>query len=568
MGHRYPVKIFDGVPGHAMPLRADERPFCPASLDERIMRPFADLLDRLLHTSQRTVKLALVVDYLRTVPDPDRGFGLAALTGDLTFRNAKASLIRDLAITRTDPVLFAWSYDFVGDLAETTALLWPERLSGRGWPGLAEVTGTLGTAAKADLPKIIAGWLDRLDANGRWALLKLVTGGLRVGTSARIAKIALARYGKRDPAEIEEVWHGVEPPYLDLFAWLDGQGPRPALEEAPVFRPLMLASPVAGGEVATLDLDSYVAEWKWDGIRVQIVATRLGVRLYARSGDDIGAAFPEILGAATFRGVLDGELLVGGAGGETTDVASFNHLQQRLNRKTPTAGLLEAYPAFVRLYDILFEGEEDLRPLPFLERRHRLEAFWRRERPARMDLSPLVPFTSAEDLDGLRRSARGTPIEGLVLKRKDSLYVAGRPKGPWLKWKRDPHTLDVVLMYAQRGHGKRSSFYSDYTFGAWRPTDGESSPETLVPVGKAYFGFTDDELRQLDRWVREHTVARFGPVREVEPALVLEVAFDSVHRSTRHKSGVAMRFPRIHRIRWDKPASEADRLEAVERLID
>jgi DNA ligase-1 len=532
------------------------------------MRPFAELLDRLLYTPQRNVKLALILDYLRSVPDPDRGWALAALTGGLAFRNAKPGLVRELAMSRTDPLLFAWSYDFVGDLAETTALLWPERQGNRSWPRLAEVIGTLGTAAKADLPGIIAAWLDTLDANGRWALLKLVTGGLRVGVSARLAKLALARYGQKDPAEIEEVWHEVGPPYAELFAWLDGRGPRPALEEAPVFRPLMLATPLEDEEIKKLDLDAYAAEWKWDGIRVQLVATARGVRLYSRTGDDIGPAFPEILEAVSFLAVLDGELLVGRAGGQAVDVASFNHLQQRLNRKTPTARLLETHPAFVRLYDMLFEGPEDLRPLPFLERRRRLEAFWQRTLPPRTDLSPLIPSMPIEALDALRKGARGTPTEGLMLKRKDSAFVAGRPKGTWLIWKRDPHTLDVVLMYAQRGHGKRSSFYSDYTFGAWRPRAEDPGAEELVPVGKAYFGFTDEELRALDRWVRDHTLNRFGPVREVLPGLVLEVAFDSVHRSTRHKSGVAMRFPRVHRIRWDKPAGEADRLEALERLID
>ncbi len=182
-----------------------------------------------------------------------------------------------------------------------------------------------------------------------------------------------------------------------------------------------------------------------------------------------------------------------------------------------------------------------------------------------MDVSPLVPVTALQDLDRLRQGVRGTPVEGVMLKRKDSPYAAGRPKGLWWKWKRDAQLLDVVLMYAQRGHGKRSSFYSDYTFGAWRDRP-DGSPE-LVPVGKAYSGYTDEELRVLDRWIRDHTVRRFGPVREVEPQLVLEVAFDSVHRSTRHKSGVAMRFPRINRLRWDKPASEADRLETLERMI-
>jgi ATP-dependent DNA ligase len=254
--------------------------------------------------------------------------------------------------------------------------------------------------------------------------------------------------------------------------------------------------------------------------------------------------------------VLDGELLVVRGG----EVAPFSHLQQRLNRKIVTRAMLADYPAHVRLYDILRDGDEDLRALGFKERRRRLESWYERVRPERMDLSAMVPFSSWEELKALRAAARENGIEGLMLKRRDSTYVAGRPKGPWYKWKRGALTADTVLMYAQRGHGKRSSFYSDYTFGAWRG-------DALVPVGKAYSGFTDEELRRLDNWVRNHTTNRFGPVREVEPKLVLEVAFDSVHRSNRHKSGIAMRFPRVHRIRWDKPAEEADRLETLEAMI-
>jgi DNA ligase-1 len=268
--------------------------------------------------------------------------------------------------------------------------------------------------------------------------------------------------------------------------------------------------------------------------------------------------------------VLDGELLVGEAAIEAVaaqDLAGygvvqpFNDLQQRLNRKAPVAAFVKQYPAFVRLYDALWIGGADLRALPLETRRRHLEA-WYAERPRpRLDLSPLIPFTDWPELGRLRDGARAAGIEGLMVKRRDSPYVSGRPRGPWFKWKRGALTLDCVLMYAQRGHGKRSSFYSDYTFGAWR-ADG-----TLVPVGKAYSGFTDEELQRLDRWVRHHTVNRFGPVREVEPGLVLEIAFDSVHPSTRHKSGLAMRFPRVHRIRWDKPHLEADTVETLSALI-
>jgi DNA ligase-1 len=256
-------------------------------------------------------------------------------------------------------------------------------------------------------------------------------------------------------------------------------------------------------------------------------------------------------------------------------VQSFNVLQQRLNRKTVTAKLLQDHPAHVRAYDILAEGADDLRALPFVERRARLEAFVARHGGTRVHLSPQVPFADWETLAAARADPASVgagedaaAIEGLMLKRRDAPYLPGRPKGLWFKWKRDPALIDAVLMYAQCGHGKRSSFYSDFTFGCWR--DGAAGPE-LAPVGKAYFGFTDAELAELDRFVRKHTVNRFGPVREVahgpDLGLVLEVAFEGLQRSTRHKSGVAMRFPRINRIRWDKPPREADRLEALEAML-
>jgi DNA ligase-1 len=248
-------------------------------------------------------------------------------------------------------------------------------------------------------------------------------------------------------------------------------------------------------------------------------------------------------------------------------------LQQRLNRKTVTPKLTAEYPIHLRAYDLLSEGGDDLRALPVAERRARLEAFIKKLNDPRIDISPLVPFTTWGELIAARADpAQGgagldaEAIEGVMLKRRDAPYLPGRPKGPWWKWKRDPMIIDAVLMYAQRGHGKRSSFYSDYTFGVWNGED------QLVPVGKAYFGFTDEELQQIDRFVRRNTVNKFGPVREVthetETGLVLEVAFEGLQRSTRHKSGIAMRFPRISRLRWDKPPRDADRLETLEKMLD
>src|SRR6185436_7553823 len=248
-------------------------------------------------------------------------------------------------------------------------------------------------------------------------------------------------------------------------------------------------------------------------------------RLYSRTGDDVSGAFPDLVDGLDFQGAIDGELLVGRRLDAGFKVATFSDLQQRLNRKTVTVKHMDSFPAFIRAYDCLFDGGEDLRAQPFIRRRERLEGLVGRSRSERIDLSPLLSFTSGDELAALRAAPPEPEIEGLMLKRWDSVYEPGRPKGPWYKWKRDPHTVDAVLMYAQRGHGKRSSYYSDYTFGVWR--DGDEGQE-LVPVGKAYFGFSDEELVQIDKYVRDNTIDRFGPVRSVRAdqnqGLVLEVA--------------------------------------------
>ncbi len=522
------------------------------------MKAFAELLERLLFSPARNTKIALLRAYFAARPDPERGYALATLAGALDFPGARPAALRAMVETRIDPELFNLSYDFVGDLAETIALIWPDTAHGAS-PELAEIVTALGAARREAIPALVAGWLDGSDVPTRIAIIKLVTGGggLRVGASLRLAKIALAELGGVTVEEIDEIWHGLEPPYPDLFAWLEKHGPRPSVTEKPVFRPVMLAHPIEAKELASLDLPAYRAEWKWDGIRVQLVATPQGRRIYSRTAEDISRAFPEILDALAFHAVLDGELLVIREG----KIAPFSDLQQRLNRKNVSAAMLREFPAGIRLYDILFEDGHDLRGLPFDQRRRRLEAFHADRRPRHMELSPLVRFANQHDLIALHGGAREAAIEGLMLKRADSPYLSGRPKGLWWKWKREPLSVDTVLMYAQRGHGKRSSLYSDYTFGVWNE-HGE-----LVPIGKAYSGYTDRELLFLDRWIRNHTIARFGPVREVEKELVFEVGFDAAQKSARHKSGVALRFPRILRIRTDKPALEADRLETVIALM-
>jgi DNA ligase-1 len=525
------------------------------------VKDFSALLDRLAYTPSRNDKLRLMADYFASAPDPDRGYALAALTDGLFFRVPFRRIFAEMLEARVDPVLFKLSRDYVGDTAETISLLWPAQEEGQDPPRLADVVERVQKANPTEIPPLLTGWLDRLDATGRWALLKLLTGALRVGVSARLAKTALAQWSGKPLSEIEEVWHGLTPPYLPLFAWLTDQAPRPDTSGSAVFRPLMLSHAIEDRDLAAITPGDFVAEWKWDGIRVQATHQKGEKRLFSRTGDDISGAFPDVVEALPDGVVLDGELLVL----RDDDVAPFNDLQQRLNRKTVTAAMLKSHPAHIRLYDLLFEDGEDLRPLPFMERRARLEAWYAEHTPARTDISEIVGFDTVAELEALWTGARETGIEGLMLKRRMSPYLAGRPKGHWYKWKRAPLMIDAVLMYAQRGSGKRSSYYSDYTFGAWR--EGETGAPELVPVGKSYFGFTDEELKQLDSFVRSNTVDSFGPVRQVAPKLVFEVAFDSVHRSTRHKSGVAMRFPRIHRIRWDKPAAEADTLQTVQALI-
>ncbi len=590
------------------------------------MRAFAALLDRLVLTPQRNAKLRLMTDYFREVPDPDRGLALAALTGDLAIPSVKPAMLRAMVTARVDEQLFGWSYDYVGDLAETIALIWPgpeasgpgaaplsplagetaqlgeakpslakpegghgiaeHRASaplpgpppqgGRGtmppvhdFPRIAEIVARLQAASRTEGPRLVEGWLDQLDASGRWALIKLATGGLRIGVSARLAKQAVADLAGRPVNDIEAVWHGLTPPYGALFAWLEGHGPLPESTAKAPFRPVMLAQAIDEADLTTIAPEVYAAEWKWDGIRVQAVNQDGVRRLYTRTGDDISHTFPDIVEGLDVEGALDGELLVGHPDATGFVVRSFSDLQQRLNRKTVTAKLLASHPAYLRIYDCLVDGSEDIRTLPFRDRRKRLEAVVARSLSGRMDLSPLLTYADTEDLARLRAAPPEAVIEGVMLKRWDSVYEPGRPKGPWFKWKRDPHTVDAVLMYAQRGHGKRSSYYSDYTFGVWR--SGEAGEE-LVPVGKAYFGFTDQELAEIDRFVRNNTVARFGPVREV-----VHTADDRVGAGGGVRGAAALDPPplrnrhalsRAYRgLRWDKPPGEADRLETLEKMV-
>ena len=401
---------------------------------------------------------------------------------------------------------------------------------------------------------------------------------MRIGISARLAKTAAAALGDKDPHDIELMWPGLTPPYLDLFAWLEGRAEKPVNRDPDAVPPGDAGACDRGcgfRQSRSRPTSSPNGNGTASACRRSPAATSAATsqaRLYSRTGEDITKSFPDLVPSLHLPGAIDGELLVLRDG----RVQTFNVLQQRLNRKVVSPKLIKDFPIHLRAYDLL--GDDDERSARTAVRRAPRAARGLRQKARRS------PHRSVADgrLRQLGRADRGArrsgpsagagedadAVEGVMLKRRDAAYLPGRPKGQWWKWKRDPHIIDAVLMYAQRGHGKRSSYYSDYTFGVW--TSGEDG-EQLVPVGKAYFGFTDEELLQIDRFVRRNTTEKFGPVRHVvhEPdqGLVLEVAFEGLARSPRHKSGVAMRFPRISRLRWDKPPREADRLETLERML-
>ncbi|WP_298914866.1 cisplatin damage response ATP-dependent DNA ligase [uncultured Algimonas sp.] len=527
---------------------------------------FADLLDDLYFTNSNLAKEAILSEFLRTTPDPDRGWALAAIGGTLSFDLFKRNLVKTLMEERMDPYLFQLSRHYVGEMSETVALAWPqspEPVRLNRLPDLHEVIEEFKVRDKSGIRDYLIVLLDNMAPHQRWALLKLGTRGLRIGMSARTVKKTLANMKGVDVGVIEELWHGITPPYEELFAWIDGKAEMPDISNVMTYSPVMLSHPI--DEDADLDRlapDTHTAEWKWDGIRVQVAGMGGEARIYSRTGDDISHSFPDLAATVNWDAVIDGELLVRPDG----NIGSFNDLQQRLGKKKPSGPLMKRLPAHLIAYDIISQDGVSYRDQTLDERRGRLADFIGNRNPDHYSLSELLDWQTVDDLKALREEAAASEglKEGLMIKRRDSLYVAGRPKHAWYKWKREPFLLDAVLMYAQRGTGKRSSFYSDYTFGLWKSVEGE---EKLLPIGKAYFGFTDEELKQLDKWIRNHKVARYGPVQEVDKELVFEVAFDSAHRSPRHKSGYALRFPRISRIRWDKPAHEADRLEVMETLI-
>ena len=452
------------------------------------MKPFAQLLERLVYTRSRNAKLKLIADYLTATPDPDRGWALAALTGELEFRSVKPGIIKALVEERVDPVLFRMSRSYVGDMAETVSLIWeappgaePEDIR------LADAVDRLMRLSRAEAPGVMTSYLDRMGPSERFALIKLATGALRIGVSARLAKTAVAQAFDLDVDDVEEVWHGIDPPYPTLFDWGEGRIPRPTHEDVPIFRPFMLAHPL---EDTRVDLADYAAEWKWDGIRVQLNHVAGQTKLFSRTGDDVTGSFPDVAEAFREHGVIDGELLVKGSdqGGQA---ASFNALQQRLGRKTVSKKMLAEAPAFVRAYDILFDGARG--PARSAVDGAAEAAGELRSGPAGGAVRP-QPGGRGARLRPPRRNSRERP-------RGRDRGADAEAEGQRLR--RGPQDGAVVQVEARSPAGRLRDdvraarfrpalvIYSDYTFGCWTgdPADGGE----LLPVGKAYSGITDEE---------------------------------------------------------------------------
>ena len=544
------------------------------------MNRFAALRDSLANEPDRNHKLRLLINYFRTEADPDRGWALAAMTDGLAFPRVKAAVVRSLLAQRTDPVLLDLCRAYVGDPLETAALLWPEAAG----PVPARDTNRAAGPSLSDIVEVwreaggverLPDWLDSLNVAGRWALLKLLTGGLRVDAPARLAKTAVAHLGKIDPVEVEEIWHALEPPYLDLFAWVEDRSTRPKVGRPAPFCRLTPAREINAAELVALEPSDFCAGGKWDGLRVLAVTGfdaggRAVQRIYGENGEDMSRSFPDLCAALATSGLgdvaIDGDILVQRDG----VLHPSGVLRQRLARRSVTARLVAEYPVQLRVGDLLLERNEDLRALSFPDRHARLAAIAGRCDPRQIALTPLLAFTRWTELDSARCDpGRAGPlagaIEGIVLRRRTA-QTGSAPRAPeLLSWKRDPRRFAAVLMYVQRAPVNAGL---ELTFGLWR---GDGAEPALVPVGKGALKASPVELARLEHWMQANTSNRFGPVREVlsnaAQGLVVEVAYEGLHHSARHKSGIALVRPRVLHICWEMSAVEAGRLEMLEQLL-
>ncbi|QXH52677.1 ATP-dependent DNA ligase [Pseudomonas fakonensis] len=549
------------------------------------MKAFAELYLRLDATTSSNAKLQALRDYFASAPAADAAWAVYFLAGGRPRQMVPSRLLRELAtqLSGLPEWLFEESYQAVGDLAETVSLLLPENPHGSD-AGLADwveqqllpLRGQPAERVRERLPQLWA----QLDRPSLMLSLKLVTGSFRVGVSKLLVTRALAQLAGLDAKRVAQRMVGytdlshrpVAASYLKLIA------PESADEHQqrggqpyPFFLAHALQLPVEQFDALLGPPQGWQVEWKWDGIRAQVVKRDGQLWVWSRGEELVTERFPELQGLAHMLpdgSVLDGEILVWKPGVEGIAVQPFALLQQRLGRKTLGKKLLADAPVVLQAYDLLEYQGEDWRNHPQHVRRQQLEQLLAEHPLAPVLLSPLLAGDSWADLAGLREASRSLGVEGLMLKQRDALYGVGRTKdvGLWWKWKVDPFSVDAVLIYAQRGHGRRASLYSDYTFAVWDAPFGAPG-RSLVPFAKAYSGLSDEEMRRVDGIIRKTTVETFGPVRSVTPTLVFELGFEGIALSKRHKSGIAVRFPRMLRWRHDKPVEQADDLATLQALL-
>ncbi|MFK3772030.1 ATP-dependent DNA ligase [Pseudomonas sp. NPDC089406] len=549
------------------------------------MKAFAELYLRLDATTSSNAKLQALRDYFASAPAADAAWAVYFLAGGRPRQMVPSRLLRELAtqLSGLPEWLFEESYQAVGDLAETVSLLLPENPNGSD-AGLADwveqhllpLRGQPAEQVRERLPQL---WV-QLDRPSLMLSLKLVTGSFRVGVSKLLVTRALAQLAGLDAKRVAQRMVGytdlshrpVAASYLKLIAAESAdEHQQRGGQPYPFFLAHALQLPVEQFDALLGPPQGWQVEWKWDGIRAQVVKRDGQLWVWSRGEELVTERFPELHGLAHMLpdgSVLDGEILVWKPGVEGIAVQPFALLQQRLGRKTLGKKLLADAPVVLQAYDLLEYQGEDWRNHPQHVRRQQLELLLAEHPLAPVLLSPLLAGDSWADLAGLREASRSLGVEGLMLKQRDALYGVGRTKdmGLWWKWKVDPFSIDAVLIYAQRGHGRRASLYSDYTFAVWDAPFGTPG-RSLVPFAKAYSGLSDEEMRRVDGIIRKTTVETFGPVRSVTPTLVFELGFEGIALSKRHKSGIAVRFPRMLRWRHDKPVEQADDLATLQALL-
>ncbi len=551
------------------------------------MRRFAAMFDRLDRTVSTNAKVVAIAEYLALVPPEDAAWGLYFLTGRRLTRLVNRRMLWNWLLDRTrlPEWLLGECYSVVGDAAETVSLLVDEAGNTSSETPLHEwIEGRLLRLSTLDAPEqreAVLAWWREVSGTELFVLNKLITGEFRVGVSQRLVVRALAQ---RSGLEEATIAHRLAGSWSPTGAWfetlLSKEGDRGGEEKRSRPYPFYLASPLPesdpdSGPAAQGDRELWLVEHKWDGIRAQVVRREGVVYFWTRGEELVTDRFPEIRDAAyrlPDNLVLDGEIVAYRGG-----PLSFSVLQRRIGRRALTPSILRQAPVAFVAFDLLEQDGVDIRALPLDERRSRLVRLLAGS-PARIVLSEEITAPTWPELADVRRRSRELGVEGLMLKRRSSPYQVGRKRGDWWKWKIEPHSIDAVLVYAQPGHGRRANLLTDYTFAVWDRGGGEAAgvfasvdaqrPAELVPVAKAYSGLSDVEIADLDRWIRQHTVERFGPVRAVEPVQVFELHFEGIARSTRHRSGIAVRFPRMARWRKDKRAEDADTLERVKELMD